>query len=242
MQEARVQGCLKICLSNHVQPTELFQKKRSIVVRYYRPTFLLTAVTSDALFVARRLREEAWGAQYGSLLFLALDWATALQLLTQCLRTGLCIHCAGSASKAFCKLIGPFIQGNAFESVTAAVMSDAQSQHLGIPQGCPLSLFLFSMLMTVSISNANWTCKPEQVLPAKNTPVSELMYADETLVVAADAEKAGQYMTCSQAAPTAWHSTEARLWPCQCAVRSKSRSLTARTSSVRNPCATWVPC
>ena len=67
-----------------------------------------------------------------------------------------------------------------------------------------MSPFSFSMAMTILISDANLDLQLKHGLPTKNTPVSELMYADHTLVVAADAEKAGQYMTCIQRAGRAY--------------------------------------
>ena len=158
--------------------------------------------TSDALCVARRLLEEAWGAQGGSLLFLALDRAKAFDSISP----DRLVHslCRVGIPKAFCKLTGSLYSRRRFRVRDGGVMSDSHSQKFGISQGCPLSPFLFSMVMTVLISDANLDLQLKHGLPTKNTPVSELMYADDTLVVAADAEKAGQYMTCIQRAGRAY--------------------------------------
>ena len=99
--------------------------------------------TGDAIFVARRLIEHAWATHDGSLLLLSLDWAKAFESV---------------APGALVKALQGFRIPTHFCRVVQAVyshrrvdgqMSTTRCQEHGISQGCPLSPFLFSMLMTV---------------------------------------------------------------------------------------------
>ena len=63
-----------------------------------------------------------------------------------------------------------------------------------ICQGCPLSPFLFAILMTVLLWDAN------QLLGTPTPNVSELVYADDTLIVASNSRDAEAYMQAIAAA------------------------------------------
>ena len=64
--------------------------------------------------------------------------------------------------------------------------SHQHPQCLDISQGCPLSPFLSSIVTTMFIQRG----------PARTGKISELMYADDTLVLAANNEDAEIYMPC----------------------------------------------
>ena len=64
---------------------------------------------------------------------------------------------------------------------------------------CPLSPFLFGMLMTVLISDAKASYRNQGHL-SSTTLVSELLYADDTLLVDVDAHAVEAYMHCVQEA------------------------------------------
>ena len=109
--------------------------------------------TGDAIFVARRLIEHAWATHDGSLLLLSLDWAKAsdsvapgapVKALQRC---GIPMH--------FCRVVQAVYSHTRFQVRVDGQMSSTRCQEHGISQGCPLSPFLFSILMTVLLYDAN---------------------------------------------------------------------------------------
>ena len=69
----------------------------------------------------------------------------------------------------------------------AGATSGARPQRAGICQGCPLSPFLFAMVMTVLISDAR------AAIGQRAAEVEQLIYADDTLILAASADRAAAY-------------------------------------------------
>ena len=75
--------------------------------------------------------------------------------------------------------------------------SQQRGPETGISRRCPQSPFSFSMLMTVLLSDAN------NMIPRRNETgnepslVTELVYADDTLVAAIEGERANEIMRCS---------------------------------------------
>ena len=53
-----------------------------------------------------------------------------------------------------CSIIRAIYSGRKFVVRDAGHTSEPRPQHFGIPQGCPLSLFLFSIVMTVLLFDA----------------------------------------------------------------------------------------
>ena len=153
---------------------------------------------ADALFVARRLLERTRAAKDGSLVFLALDWAKAFDsispdgLIVALLRFGIL--------DGFCAIIRAIYSGRRFVVRDAGHTSEPRPQHFGISQGCPLSPFLFSIVMTVLLfdASAKFAMAVETRQPCV-LPVNELVYADDTLVVATDPCRAETHMRCIEA-------------------------------------------
>jgi len=142
--------------------------------------------TADALFLARRLLEDTWAKNGGQLVLLALDWAKAFDsvspdsLLTALDRFGV--------PAKFAAVVKAIYTDRTFNVRDADRFSEKQVQHFGICQGCPLSPFLFAIVMTVLLTDAR------RNLGEEAGTTSELVYADDTLIVASQARDAAEYM------------------------------------------------
>ena len=154
---------------------------------------------ANALFVARRLLERTCPAKNGSLVFLALDWAKAFDsifpdgLIVALRRFGI--------PDGFCAIIRAIYSGRRFVVRDAGHTSEPRPQHFGISQGCPLlSPFLFSIVMTALLfdASAQFAMEVETRQPCV-LPDNELVYANDTLVVATDPCRAETHMRCIEA-------------------------------------------
>ena len=153
--------------------------------------------TADAIFVARRLVEQTWSKHEGRLVFLALDCAKAFDsispesLVHALLRFGLPSH--------VCDIVRNIcngIKGRRSEVRDGDISHAHMHSNLVFSQGCPLSPVLFSMLMTVLISDASRSL--QELLPQVKNPdmVNELLYGDDTLVIALDDASVQGYVRC----------------------------------------------
>ena len=148
---------------------------------------------ADALFIARRKVENAWAQKNGNLLLLALDWAKAFDsisltgLVNAMSRFGIPNH--------FCSVVRGIYNGRHFVVRDGRATSRQHPQCFGISQGCPLSPFLFSIVMTLLIQDAKAAFLSRRD-PALTGEISELMYADDTLILAVNNEDAEIYMQC----------------------------------------------
>ena len=103
-----------------------------------------------------------------------LDWAKAFDSISP---DGLIVAVRRfGIPHGLCSIICAIYSGSKFVVRDAGHTSEPRPQHFGISQGCPLSPFLFSIVMTVLLFEARQPC----VLP-----INELVYSDDTLVVAA---------------------------------------------------------
>ena len=154
--------------------------------------------TMDAIFLARRLIEESNALQNKPLLMLALDWAKAFDSICP---DALCesLERFGIPSK-FLQVVRAIYTDRRFFVSDAGQKSEFRKQEFGICQGCPLSPFLFGMLMTVLITDAKTALRASGAELSASTHVHELLYADDTLIIDADEGVVNQYMRCIETA------------------------------------------
>ena len=105
---------------------------------------------------------------------MALDWAKAFDAVSP---TALCIALRRfGVPMPFVSLISQIYSDRKFRVQCDGNYSNYHSQHFGVSQGCPLSSFLLSMLMTVLMQDCKGT-------DAKFHDIEELLYADDTLLL-----------------------------------------------------------
>ena len=142
--------------------------------------------TSDAIFVLRRRVELAAAQRGGQMFVTALDWSKAFDsinpeaMLAALRRFGLTEHVLG--------VIAAIYSSREFRVRDCGAESTSRQQHAGISQGCPLSPFLFVMLMTVLMRGATGKLPPEDQELLRKGSLAELLYADDTLLLSVSAE------------------------------------------------------
>ena len=73
-------------------------------------------------------------------------------------------------------------------------VSDPRPHKAGISQGCPLSPFLFGILMTVSMTDAEIMLSPEATLAFDNKSLEDVLFADGTLLISSRGQHLEEYM------------------------------------------------
>ena len=111
--------------------------------------------TAHALFVARRLQDLAEESQQ-NMVFVFLDWEKAFDKVDQhrlleCLRRL-------NIPEPMIKNIAALYENPKFKVVFPGEESEEFKQESGIRQGCPLSPFLFILLMTVLFHDIHCQC------------------------------------------------------------------------------------
>ena len=154
--------------------------------------------TQDALFIARRQIERTWAQKDGKVVLLALDWAKAFDsvsprsLAVALRRFGL--------PKEFVEMIEAIYCDRTFFVKDAGSTSERHRQEYGISQGCPLSPYLFVILMTVLMTDAKATLAGLGVELHEHCLVHDLVYADDTLLIDVDENALATFMECVGAA------------------------------------------
>ena len=148
--------------------------------------------TFDAVFLARRLLEQDAASREKKLILLALDWAKAFD----CISPASLVQCLArfGVPAKFLEVVRAIYTDRRFYVTDAGVDSGICCQNAGICQGCPLSPFLFSMLMTVLMADAKLKLQARDVNLSAEVVTNELLYADDTLLVETDGGNIQSYM------------------------------------------------
>ena len=163
---ALIQNRLEPALEPWISKTQYgFRKKKS---------------TSQALFIARRLMDLA-ERQGTSLTLVLLDWEKTFDKVDQDklveVLARLCIP-----QRTICRIQDIYDQAK-FRVVKGNVRFDYQIQNPGIRQGCPLSPYLFGVLMTAIFQDIKTVLNtPKQLQPLPGINYAEVLYADDTLL------------------------------------------------------------
>ena len=149
--------------------------------------------TGDALFLVRRLIDATIEDKNGRLLILLLDWSKAFDrvrsdsLLTALKRFGVPSH--------MLDMIGAIYAQRTFDVRDVGGASKTHRQNAGIAQGCPLSPYLFVMVMSVLLADVAANLRSEKYTEKSPYIVTEdVLYADDTLLVATDVKKLQRHL------------------------------------------------
>jgi hypothetical protein len=137
--------------------------------------------TEDALRCVGRALELAWSKKNASLHFLALDWAKAFDSISpdgllQSLRMF-------GIPDPFIAMVAAIYEDRVFQVRECGVTSDRRCQHSGICQGCPLSPFLFIIVMSIMMDIARKKLDPQANQAAAEHKLYEILYADDTIII-----------------------------------------------------------
>ena len=137
--------------------------------------------TEDALHCVRRAVEKTWAHQGGQLHLLALDWRKAFDsidpdaLLNALRRFGLPLH--------FREFVAGIYSNRSFVVSESGHTSATRAQNSGICQGCPLSPFLFIMVMTVIMHDSISALGRAPSDAYRDGSLYDVLYADDTLIL-----------------------------------------------------------
>ena len=149
--------------------------------------------TEDALFIVRKRVEQAFSARQGQTLLLALDWRQAFDCIMPD-RVILALKRFG-LNESMLEAIQNIYSERRFVVRDGGGVSQQRRQEAGIVQGCPLSPFLFGMLMSVLMADA---CEDlsEEAKAVRNTGKSEdAVSADDTLLISSSGAHLEELMT-----------------------------------------------
>ena len=140
--------------------------------------------TAQAIYIARRLQDLAEKSKSRSTLIL-LDWEKAFDKVSQSkmLET---LHRLNIPTR-LCNLIQSFYNDPQFKVSMGDDESTWRKQATGIRQGCPLSPYLFTIVMAALFLDVRRELStPRQLQPLDGIFFSQVLYADDTLIFGAN--------------------------------------------------------
>ena len=136
--------------------------------------------TSQAIFIARRLLDIA-ERQHSNLSLILLDWEKAFDKINQ--QKLLQVLRRLKTPPNMLKLITLMYDNPKFRITAAGTSSAYRTQESGIRQGCPLSPYLFVLLMSALFADIKAQLNtPKQKEPIRGIRFAEILYADDTLI------------------------------------------------------------
>ena len=153
--------------------------------------------TSQAIYIAKRLIDRTLDSKNGELSVLLLDWSKAFDkvrpepMLVALRRFGI--------PEEFIQMIDSIYSDRTFSIRECGVTSTARPQCSGIAQGCPLSPYLFIIVLTVIFQDVDCSAEnnPNSFLEEKTTSAKHLLdisYADDTLISGMCRERLQTYL------------------------------------------------
>jgi len=137
--------------------------------------------TTDAIFLVRRRMGLALAQRFGRTAFLALDWKRAFgSINTDAMLVGLRRF---GVPEPFLQIIASIFGNRRFRVADGVQTSAEYKQGSGISQGCPLSPFLFVMIMSLVVTDAVAQLPDEDKTKFSTGDLSALLYADDTLLI-----------------------------------------------------------
>ena len=130
--------------------------------------------TTDAIFIAKRLIEAVLATKGGKISILMLDWAKAFDRISQSAmlsalaRFGI-PHC-------YIEAISEIYSDRTFQIKDGGGLSSTRGQARGIAQGCPLSPYLFIIMLSVILEDADVKSQDAAA------EVVDTTYADDTML------------------------------------------------------------
>ena len=150
---------------------------------YFRFWANLHPHTQQPLFALRRVLDN-YEASNKNCYITLLDWEKAFDKVNQ-ERLIAAMYRFGIPEK-MCEVIKSIYANPQFQVVDEQSTSTARKQHAGIRQGCPLSLFLFIILLTVMLEDIDKDSPQIEKARAHRTTFNELLFADDTLLITKD--------------------------------------------------------
>ena len=148
--------------------------------------------TEDALYIVRRRIEQAWASRGGRTFLLALDWRKAFdsispaRLMHALKRFGL--------NESMLNAVAEIYTDRSFHVRDEGNISSERPQLAGISQGCPLSPFLFGMLMTVLLRDARGKLSESAQAAFATGDLEDVLFADDTLLISTSGQHIEEYM------------------------------------------------
>ena len=139
------------------------------------------------MFLARRVIDRAWMVKSGETVMLALDWAKAFDSISPAALRA-CLQRLGLPEK-FLNIVASIYADRRFTVRDSGTDSSQKAQKFGVSQGCPLSPFLFSIMMTTLMHDARRKLAEQGWELSQKMVCHELLYADDTLIADTDEDK-----------------------------------------------------